>query len=116
MITPAYAQTMARYNSWQNSSLYREAARLSDGERKADRGAFFKSIHGTLSHLLTGDQIWMHRFAGTPSPRANSIAESPSVYPNFSELAGERQIFDQCHSGPGPTALRRSGCRVISPG
>ena len=25
MITPAYARTMARYNRWQNESLYREA-------------------------------------------------------------------------------------------
>ena len=38
-------------------------------ERKEMRGAFFGSIHGTLNHLLWGDQIWMSRFAGTP--RAN---------------------------------------------
>lgn len=62
MITPDYARTMARYNAWQNRSLYREAARLDDARRCADRGAFFGSIHNTLAHLLWGDIMWMRRF------------------------------------------------------
>ena len=70
MITPAYVRTMAAYNRWQNQSLYGAADELSDAERKQQRGAFFGSIHGTLSHLLWGDQIWMSRFAGTPRPKA----------------------------------------------
>ncbi|MDH8644600.1 DinB family protein, partial [Klebsiella pneumoniae] len=31
---------------------------------RADRGAFFKSVHGTLNHLLATDRIWMKRFTG----------------------------------------------------
>ena len=76
MITPDYARAMAAYNRWQNRSLYREADALTDAERKQPCGAFFGSIHGTLSHLLFGDQVWMHRFAGTPAPKVKSIAES----------------------------------------
>ncbi len=45
MITPDYARLMARYNAWQNRSLYREAATLSEAERREDRGAFFGSVH-----------------------------------------------------------------------
>ena len=74
MITPAHVATMARYNAWQNRSLYTAADGLTDEARKQDRGAFFKSIHGTLCHLLFGDQIWLHRFAGTPVPTAKTIA------------------------------------------
>jgi len=55
MITPGYAHIMARYNSWQNSQLYREADVIDTAVRILDRGAFFDSIHGTLSHLLWGD-------------------------------------------------------------
>src|SRR5690606_4695511 len=66
MITPEYARLFARYNCWQNKSLYDAASALSDDERKAKRGAFFGSIHATLNHLLWGDQIWMSRLAGTP--------------------------------------------------
>ena len=41
----------------------------SDADYRADRGAFFKSMHGTLNHLLTADWAWMHRFTGEgPSP------------------------------------------------
>ena len=43
---------MARYNRWMNEKVYASAALLGDEARKRDRGAFFKSIHGTLNHLL----------------------------------------------------------------
>lgn len=68
MITPDYARMMARYNAWQNRSLYREADRLTDEQRREDRGAFFRSLHGTLAHILWGDSIWMSRFDGWQRP------------------------------------------------
>jgi uncharacterized damage-inducible protein DinB len=55
----------AGYNAWANRRLYDAAARLSDAEYRADRGAFFKSMHGTLNHLLATDYIWMKRFTGS---------------------------------------------------
>ena len=94
MITVDYARTMARYNQWQNRSLYREADRLTDEQRKAERGAFFGSIHATLSHLLFGDQIWLFRFGGGPAPRAQSIRHSIAAYPDWAELSAERAAFD----------------------
>ncbi len=95
MITPAHAQTMARYNHWQNQSLYRSADRLPDSERKRARGAFFESIHGTLSHIYFGDQIWMHRFTGTtPLPIAKSIEQSATAMPDWCELKSSRFAFD----------------------
>jgi uncharacterized damage-inducible protein DinB len=55
----------AAYNAWANERLYDAAAKLSDADYRADRGAFFKSMHGTLNHLLVGDRIWMRRFTGS---------------------------------------------------
>jgi uncharacterized damage-inducible protein DinB len=55
----------ARYNRWANERLYAAAAALSDADYRTDRGAFFKSVHGTLNHLLVGDRIWLRRFTGT---------------------------------------------------
>lgn len=57
--------TFAGYNRWANEQLRETAARLSDADYRADRGAFFQSLHGTLNHLLVGDRIWMRRFTGT---------------------------------------------------
>ena len=56
--------TFAGYNAWANNRLYDAAAQLSDDEYRADKGAFFKSMHGTLNHLLATDRIWMKRFTG----------------------------------------------------
>ncbi|PSC05285.1 damage-inducible protein DinB [Alsobacter soli] len=56
--------TLAGYNAWANRRLYDAVARLPDADYRADRGAFFKSLHGTLNHLLVADRIWMRRFTG----------------------------------------------------
>jgi uncharacterized damage-inducible protein DinB len=93
MIDSSYVQRLARYNRWQNENLYGVADALSDAERRRERGAFFGSIHGTLSHLLWADRIWMSRFAGTPRP-AGGIPESVSLYGDWSELKRERAAFD----------------------
>ncbi|KFG67082.1 DinB family protein [Microvirga sp. BSC39] len=55
---------MAGYNAWCNERLYEIAAQLPDADYRADRGAFFKSVHGTLNHILVADRIWMKRFTG----------------------------------------------------
>jgi uncharacterized damage-inducible protein DinB len=47
-----------------NERLYELCAGLPDTERQRDRGAFFKSVHSTLNHLLYGDRAWMSRFTG----------------------------------------------------
>ena len=57
-------QMFAGYSAWCNERLYAAAATVPDADYRADRGAFFKSLHGTLNHLLVGDLIWMRRFTG----------------------------------------------------
>jgi len=68
MITPAYIRTMAEYNAEMNRRLFGAAARVTDAERREPRGAFWGSIHGTLTHILWGDQQWMSRFDGWERP------------------------------------------------
>jgi len=59
-----YIAMLAGYNAWCNERIYDAAAKLSDADYRADRGAFFKSVHGTLNHLLVADRIWMRRLTG----------------------------------------------------
>lgn len=94
MIATAHVRLMARYNCWQNESIYAAAASLTDAERRLDRGAFFRSIHGTLSHLVWGDSTWMHRFAGTPKP-AGGIKDSPALFEDWDLLAARRRELDE---------------------
>jgi uncharacterized damage-inducible protein DinB len=94
MIGPGHARIMARYNQWQNDSLYKAADGLGEAARAADRGAFFGSIQATLNHLLWGDRIWMSRFAGLPKPTAPNIPASVGECGSWEALKQERAAFD----------------------
>jgi uncharacterized damage-inducible protein DinB len=94
-MTPEHCQVLARYNRWMNEKLYAVASQLTDEERKRDRGAFFKSIHGTLNHLLLSDRVWMARFTGVSLPGhvlgPDGIRSlDQDLYADFEELQRER--------------------------
>jgi len=93
MITPDYVRMMAAYNAEMNRRLYGAAANLTDDERKADRGAFWKSIHGTLVHLYWGDCQWMSRFDGWDKP-ATPIRQSATMFADFDALRATRTTAD----------------------
>jgi len=83
---------MAGYNAWCNERIYDGAAQLSDADYRADRGAFFKSVHGTLNHLLATDRIWLKRFSGQGEApnRLDAI-----LFEEFSELRTARAKEDE---------------------
>lgn len=83
---------MARYNQWTNGRLYEAASDLSDEEFRRDVGAAFRSMQGTLNHLLAADRIWMKRFSGE--------GEAPSsldaiLHPAFPALRTAREAEDK---------------------
>ena len=84
-------QMFAGYNAWCNERLYAAAATVTDEDYRADRGAFFKSLHGTLNHLLVGDRIWMRRFTGVGEmpPSLDAI-----LYDDFEALRAARRSED----------------------
>lgn len=84
--------TLSRYNRWMNERIYDACADLTDSERKADRGAFFHSIHGTLNHLLLADRLWLGRFTGQPFRVARLNEE---LYSDFGDLRRERRLTDE---------------------
>jgi uncharacterized damage-inducible protein DinB len=86
-----YYTVMATYNQWMNQNLYGVCDDLSDGCLKSDRGAFFKSIQGTLNHILVADRIWLGRFTQQPFT-AKLDAE---LYSDFSELRAQRELLDR---------------------
>ena len=84
-------RVMAAYNRQVNQQFYRACAELSDAERKQDRGAFFKSIHGTLNHVLLVDRLWLGGFTKN-SVAFGSLDEE--LYADFAELRHERERLD----------------------
>lgn len=98
-MTPEHARVMARYNRWMNDKLFAVAATLTDAERKADRGAFFGSIHRTLNHLLLADRVWLARFTGAPLEDGEMgpggiRALDQELYADFDALRRERARTD----------------------
>jgi uncharacterized damage-inducible protein DinB len=93
-IRPGFVRMMAAYNVEMNRRIYAAAGRLPDAERRRPRGAFWGSIHGTLCHLLWGDQMWMSRFDGWPKP-TTVIKDSADLIQDFGELNTVRVDADE---------------------
>ena len=97
-------QFLAKYNRWMNRRLYAACDTLLDAERKKDRGAFFKSIHHTLTHLVLADKMWLARlanqgveFAELP-PALLSVPAgsdySSNLHPDWDDLKQTRDALD----------------------
>ena len=82
----------AAYNAWANARLYDGATALKDTERKKDVKAYFRSLHGTLNHLLVADRIWLHRLTGEGEAPTRLDAV---LYENFGELRVARKAEDK---------------------
>lgn len=71
--------TLARYNLWATKRLLTAVSAVPDADYFKDCGLFFKSIHGTLNHLLVTEQLlWYRRFAERVSPQMALNAEVES--------------------------------------
>ena len=84
-------QALCRYNVWMNDKLYAVCGEMPDEMRKEDRGAFFRSVHGTLNHLLLADRVWLGRFTGQPFVVQSLDQE---LYSDFARLWEERRKTD----------------------
>ena len=76
MDATAHFTQLARYNVWATARLLAAVQVLGDAEYRRDAGLFFRSIHGTLNHLLVAEHaLWFARFADGASPRLALDAE-----------------------------------------
>jgi len=82
----------AAYNAWANARLYEAASGLTREQFSRDIGAFFKSMRGTLNHLLVADRIWMKRFTGEGDAPASL---DTILYIDFAKLRVAREAEDR---------------------
>jgi uncharacterized damage-inducible protein DinB len=102
---------MSQYNSLMNERIYQVVATLSMEERERDMGIFFRSIHGTLNHILLADRIWMSRFATCTTHKFSTLDNAKLIfefeslkqilYSDFEELRHERMETDKSPVDPG---------------
>ena len=87
----AHFGMFAAYNAWVNERLYGACAQLTADEYFKPRAAFFKSLHGTLNHILVGDRVWMARFEGSD---AGIRALDQILHEDFADLRQARRAED----------------------
>ncbi len=88
---------LARYSLWATQRLFTHIDALPEADYRRDAGLFFRSVHGTLNHLLVAEQVWFARFAQGESPQIpldaelesdraclrNALLERVSAWPGF---------------------------------
>ena len=102
-------RVLAGYNTWMNRKLYAVAATLSDAARTRDLGAFFRSVHGTLNHLLLTDRGWLRRLTQDPALYESRDSDGSVIalsgdlgqdlYADFATLRHERERTDAAIEG-----------------
>jgi uncharacterized damage-inducible protein DinB len=88
----AYATLMAEYNRWMNQKVYDASSQLTEEERRRDLGAFFRSVHGTLNHIVWADRVFLGRLRGE---RPSMGKPDDIVHDDFRALWRERQTLDE---------------------
>ena len=80
-----YFATLARYSLWATRRVLQAVVAVPDADYRRDAGLFFKSIHGTLNHLLVAEHLlWQRRFAEGVSPK---LALDEEAEPDRARLA-----------------------------
>ena len=63
-----HCELMAEYHGWAYALLFEAVDALDDERYRLDAGLYFRSIHGTLNHLLLVDHLWYGRLVEDPWP------------------------------------------------
>jgi uncharacterized damage-inducible protein DinB len=64
------------YNLWANTRLFEAAAQLSTEQYLQDCKSSHGGIHGTLTHIVGAQKLWISRWRGTPE---NTILQGNDV-------------------------------------
>ncbi len=88
-IDPAAVRLLYEYNAWANHRTLDSCNDLSEEQFTRDLGSSFRSVRGTVVHILGAEWVWLERWHGR-SPRALPAAEEfprlASVGSHWAEL------------------------------
>ncbi len=87
----AHPHTMVLFSAWANDRIYAACKQLPAGEVERDRSAFFRSIHGTLNHILLVDHLYRERIEQVRT-RFKSLDEV--VHVDLNDLHADQRSSD----------------------
>lgn len=87
-----YYKVMADYNYWMNIKILSICSEIPEDILRKDMGVPFRSIHGSLNHILWSDRIWLARFHSQP---VTDTSTQTILYESFDELRQAREQTDR---------------------
>ncbi len=67
------------YNTWANNKMFEAVSQLSDEQYYTDMKSGQGGIHGTLTHIVAGQKMWLSRWKGTPDNNLLTPNEIPTL-------------------------------------
>lgn len=80
-MTLQHLKTLHAYNAWANNRIFDAVLNLTHEDYVRDMKSSHGGIHGTLTHIVGAEKIWVERFNGTPQPflKADEIGSAAEL-------------------------------------
>ncbi|EQB63164.1 MAG: DinB family protein [candidate division Zixibacteria bacterium RBG-1] len=92
----ARIQELYKYNAWANGQVFESVAKLTPEQFNKDLATSYRSVKGTLVHIVGAEWIWLRRWLGTSPKALWDPAEFSSVEQiknRWEEVERERKEF-----------------------
>lgn len=78
-MTAAEIRFLFAYNSWATNRVFESLIKVPENDYRRDLKSSHGGIHGTLTHLVGAEKIWLSRWIGKPETSLLSEKEVPSL-------------------------------------
>ena len=96
MIAIAQIEELFAYNAWANRRLFTALEALSAKDYTLDLKTSFGSVHGTVAHIVWGEDLWLRRWQGAPPPavpQGKDLESLAAARRRWEEIEADRARF-----------------------
>ncbi|HYK90215.1 MAG TPA: DinB family protein [Acidobacteriota bacterium] len=72
-------KTLFAFNSWATNRIFEALEKVAEQDYKRDLKASHGSLHGTMTHLVAAERIWLSRLVGKPETSLVTEQDLPSL-------------------------------------
>lgn len=100
-----YLVHLLKYNRGANAEVVKILERMTEAERKADRKAFAKSLHGLFEHVVGGELYLQTQLRNASVPKEafrhpyaeKALKFNEENFPQFDDLANAARVLDDSY-------------------
>lgn len=96
MLSASTARELLLYLLWADRQVLQAVRAVREDDLTRDAGVSFKSILGTLAHILGSERMWLSRFLGIsldPVPSIQDFPDLPTWIAGWEETAAQLKAF-----------------------